>query len=190
MQPGDGVVLSSFCHLNWLHIIFYFCFICRRCWSYWGTYVDWWWEQALPDVYTHLNTLVLNDPWNVNPLCEEVFQSCLLIEAVLILLLFLSLHNVIDYNFNLDDSEGLCDLFDVQMLNYWGSTAAAWEALLPLVEPSDLFNTQSVRKLPEAWPLCDSPEILWTVLLELMPFVLFCLFGFTTFLRNKLPVWT
>lgn len=23
-----------------------------------------------------------------------------------------------DYNFNLDDSEGVCDLFDVQILNY------------------------------------------------------------------------
>lgn len=23
-----------------------------------------------------------------------------------------------DYNFNLDDNEGVCDLFDVQILNY------------------------------------------------------------------------
>lgn len=33
-------------------------------------------------------------------------------------LVFLCLHTGIDYSFNLDDHEGVCDLFDVQILNY------------------------------------------------------------------------
>ena len=32
--------------------------------------------------------------------------------------LLLSPHTGVDYNFNLDDNEGVCDLFDVQILNY------------------------------------------------------------------------
>lgn len=33
-------------------------------------------------------------------------------------LLLVPLHAGIDYSFNLDDNEGVCDLFDVQILNY------------------------------------------------------------------------
>jgi len=33
-------------------------------------------------------------------------------------LLRLSPNPGVDYNFNLDDNEGVCDLFDVQILNY------------------------------------------------------------------------
>lgn len=32
--------------------------------------------------------------------------------------MLLSPHSGIDYSFNLDDNEGVCDLFDVQILNY------------------------------------------------------------------------
>ena len=37
--------------------------------------------------------------------------------------MLLSPHAGIDYSFNLDDNEGVCDLFDVQILNYWVLTA-------------------------------------------------------------------
>lgn len=30
-----------------------------------------------------------------------------------------SLSTGMDYSFHLDGSEGVCDLFDVQILNYW-----------------------------------------------------------------------
>lgn len=43
-----------------------------------------------------------------NSKLEESYSVCLL----------LSPHAGIDYNFNLDDNEGVCDLFDVQILNY------------------------------------------------------------------------
>uniref|UniRef100_H3C8S6 E2F transcription factor 5 n=1 Tax=Tetraodon nigroviridis TaxID=99883 RepID=H3C8S6_TETNG len=41
-----------------------------------------------------------------------------LISADYILILFLPPYAGLDYSFNLDDNEGVCDLFDVQVLNY------------------------------------------------------------------------
>lgn len=35
-----------------------------------------------------------------------------------ILIIFFPPHAGLDYSFNLDDNEGVCDLFDVQILNY------------------------------------------------------------------------
>lgn len=34
----------------------------------------------------------------------------------------------IDYSFNLDENEGVCDLFDVQILNYWWPTGTLMNA--------------------------------------------------------------
>lgn len=54
--------------------------------------------------------------------CEDLknpFPSCSLFFFLSILIMFFPPHTGLDYSFNLDDNEGVCDLFDVQILNYW-----------------------------------------------------------------------
>lgn len=49
---------------------------------------------------------------------ETIFNTAFLFSLAVFPLLRLSPTPADDYNFNLDDNEGVCDLFDVQILNY------------------------------------------------------------------------
>lgn len=49
---------------------------------------------------------------------ETTFNTAFVFLLAVFPLLRLSPTPADDYNFNLDDNEGVCDLFDVQILNY------------------------------------------------------------------------
>ena len=61
-------------------------------------------------------------------------------------MILLSSLSDIDYSFNLDDSEGMCDLFDGQILNYWWLTTTQLNAYTKL---------RSTSCISLQWPYTD-----------------------------------
>ncbi|XP_066579383.1 transcription factor E2F5 isoform X3 [Amia ocellicauda] len=63
-----------------------------------------------------LNTVDQSKEEHTGPVVEDIMEE--LMSSDVFPLLRLSPAPGVDYNFNLDDNEGVCDLFDVQILNY------------------------------------------------------------------------
>lgn len=64
-------------------------------------------------------------PWS-HPVSLYTAKNQVVLVFVLLCVLYsnlvvapLSSYAGIEYSFNLDDNEGVCDLFDVHILNYW-----------------------------------------------------------------------